>query len=99
MTTETGEQSAPSSLPCSDFPEFEAAILYDCMDAMNKAAKILVPLLNAHGTPEQKEAYKSGVYAASMKLGMMIGTDNMDAQKRRHEEIERRVQEFVDRRV
>lgn len=99
MTSEhAATAAARPSTDCYAFPEFEAAILYDCMDAMNKAAEVIVPLLNEHGTPEQVQAYKSGVYASSMKLGMLIGVENLDRQKQRHEEIARRVQDFVDRR-
>ena len=76
--------------------ETEEMILYDAMTAIQRAAKLIVPALNEYGTEEQKEAYKSGVYAVAMKLGIVLGTDAIKRGKDRHLRIEEQVKAFFD---
>ena len=76
--------------------EIEERILYDAMKAITRAAKLIVPALNEYGTEEQKEAYKSGVYAVAMKLGIVLGTDAIKRGEERHLRIEEQVKAFFD---
>ncbi|MDH3770320.1 MAG: hypothetical protein OET79_04940, partial [Nitrospirota bacterium] len=59
----------------------EEQIVFQAMESMNAAARVLVPVLNEHKSPEAAEAYKSGVYAVSMKLGMLLGLEAIKRQK------------------
>ena len=88
--------------PCSllSIPiETVEGIIFDAMESMNKHAATLVPVLNEHKSPEASEAYKSGVYAVSMKLGMLIGLDGIERQKARYAKIEAELKEFFERRA
>lgn len=64
------------------------AILYDTYAAMTKHAKPMCELVNDHGTLEQKAAYRDGIYAQSVRLGVFLGQDALDRGKARHEQIE-----------
>ena len=91
-----------ASPPCSllSIPiETVEGIIFDAMESMNKHAATLVPVLNEHKSPEASEAYKSGVYAVSMKLGTLIGLDGIERQKARVAKIEAELKDYFERRA
>jgi len=96
--SEEGSWRAASCSLCSVPPETVEGIIYDAMEAMNKHAETLVPILNEHKSPEAGQAYKSGVYAVAMKLGILIGLDGIERQKKRHDEIAKKLKEYLDAR-
>ncbi len=59
----------------------EEAIIYGAMVSMQNNCKAILDLVNDHGTPEQKVAYKEGMYAVAMKLGMVLMPDAIERQK------------------
>ena len=79
-------------------PDVVETIIFDAMEAMNKHAKTLVPILNQHKSLEAGQAYKHGVYAVSIKLGMLIGLDGIERQEKRHNEISKKLQQYLDER-
>ena len=79
-------------------PELEEGLIYDAMVQINRRAEEIVKLVNDHGTPDQKQAYKDCIYAVSMKLGMIIGVDGIRRQEARHKEMDRKLQEFIEKR-
>ncbi len=74
------------------------AIIFDAMTSMNKHADVLVPVLNEHKSREVADAYRAGVYAVSMKLGMLIGTDGIERQGARHAKYAAEREEYRERR-
>ena len=91
--------SAPSFSLLSVPIEVVEGIIFDAMESMNKHAATLVPVLNEHKSPEASQAYKSGVYAVSMKLGMLIGLDGIQRQKARYAEIDAELKDYFERRA
>jgi len=93
-----GLESPPCSLLSIPIETVEG-IIFDAMESMNKHAATLVPVLNEHKSTEASEAYKSGVYAVSMKLGMLIGLDGIKRQKARYAKIEAELKDYFERRA
>lgn len=67
--------------------ETEEILVYDAMRAIWDNAAKIAALANTAGTPEAREAYKSGVYAPCVKLQLLLGSDACDRGAERHRKI------------
>lgn len=88
----------PCSLSSMSIEDVES-VIYSAMMSMNKHAETLVQVLNEHKSAEAAEAYRSGVYAVSMRLMMLIGSDGIERQKVRHDKIQVDIDDRQWRRV
>jgi hypothetical protein len=62
----------------------EEIIVYDAMAALQENSATLAALVNRCGTDREKKAYKSGVYAACIKLQCVLGIEAMKNGSERH---------------
>lgn len=61
--------------------------IFDTFRQIQRNSKLLAELVNTHGTPEQKWAYKDGVYAPVVRLSSLLHGAAMD--RCRQKETER----------
>lgn len=72
--------------------EIEEIIIYDTMVQIQERSPALVALLQERSTPQDVAAYKSGIYAAVVRLGSLFTPE----QRRTHEERHRKIKEECD---
>ena len=74
----------------------EARIVHDTIAMMKKHAPAMVGVLNSGGaTPQQKSAYKSGVYAACVRLDALLTEGQKAACAAEDARRERELADFV----
>lgn len=74
--------------------EAEEILIYDAMAAIQRHSQALCDFINANGTSEIKEAYKSGVYAPCIKLQMLLTEEAMERGEARHERYRQQSEEY-----
>jgi hypothetical protein len=72
-------------------PNAEEIIIYDAMQAIMDNAKALCDLVNRCGSPEEKRAYRDGVYSPAIKLQVVLGSDGMERGEKRYNEMCERI--------
>ena len=72
-------------------------IIYDALKIIEKQAKLLVEIINKHGTKKDKIEYKECVYAPAIKLQVVLGKAGLDRQKKRYAKIKKEANEFFKR--
>ena len=72
----------------------EEIIVYDAMAALQENSATLAALVNRCGTDREKKAYKSGVYAACIKLQCVLGIEAMKNGSERHREIQKQAEAY-----
>lgn len=74
--------------------EHEEIIIYDTMVQILECAPILRQLLNERSTPEERDAYKRGIYAAAVRLGSLFTPEQRAAHQERHRKIKEECDAF-----
>jgi hypothetical protein len=67
--------------------ESEQIIIYDTMVSIQERAPTIVAILNERSTPQERDAYKRGVYAAVVRLSGLFTPEELAAHKARHEQM------------
>jgi hypothetical protein len=67
--------------------ETEEIIIYDTMLQIQESAPVLVALLKERSTPQEVAAYKTGIYAAVVRLGTLFTEKQHAAHKERHRKL------------
>jgi hypothetical protein len=75
--------------------DLEAIIVYDTIHMIKQSAPILCKLLNERASEEQRHAYKSGVYAASIRLDALLTSEQRADQAARCAKIKAELDEYL----
>jgi hypothetical protein len=74
--------------------EEEEVLVYDAMRQIQLNSGPLADLVNEHGSPDQKEAFRHGVYSPAIKLQVVLGAEAMERGKKRWAETEMKCEAF-----
>jgi hypothetical protein len=76
--------------------ETEEIIIYDTMLQIQERAPVLVALLKERSTPQEVAAYKSGIYAAVVRLGALFTAEQHAAHNERHRKLKAECDAFFE---
>lgn len=74
--------------------EHEEIIIYDTMIQIQEHAPVLCRLLNERSTPEERDAYSRGIYAAVVRLGSLFTPEQRAAHEERHRKLKEECDAF-----
>jgi hypothetical protein len=76
----------------------ESIIVYDTIAMIKESAPTLCKLLNERASESERHAYKSGVYAACIRLDALLTSEQREAQKERHTRMRAELDEYLAKR-